>query len=280
MKFAMPGSQERIGLVAGSGSLSSEFVARAKKRGKHVSVVALSSQIKETLSNEADSLVHIPPTRPNEIIRFFSDENVAEIGLVGKVEKSLLFQSLRFDLTVLRFIKNAKNTADATIMDAVIEFVEENGMKVIPQTEYLDHLITPRGSITKKKLRQSLRRDAEYAFQMARSVAALDIGQTVVVYKGTVVAVEGIEGTNEAIHRGCALAGKGAVVCKVARPKQDMRYDIPTVGLDTLQVLREGGASTLILEAGRTFLIDRDRFIREADLTNIIVVGWSENEIG
>ena len=245
-----------------------------------MSVVALSAEVKETLSKEADSVVHIPPTQPNKIIRFFSDENVGEIGLVGKVEKSFLFQSLRFDLTILRFMKNAKNTADATIMDAVIEFVEENGMKVMPQTEYLDHLITPRGSITKKKLRQNQRRDAEYAFQMARSVAALDIGQTLVVQKGTVVAVEGIEGTNEAIRRGCALAGKGAVVCKVARPKQDMRYDIPTVGPETLAVMREGGASALILEAERTFLIDRERLIREADAAGIIVVGWMENELG
>lgn len=276
----MPDSHERIGLVAGSGRLSSEFVSCAKKRGKRVSVVALSAEIKDSLSREADSVVHIPPTQPNKIIRFFSDENVEEIGLVGKVEKSLLFQSLRFDLTVLRFMKSAKNMADATIMDAVIEFVEENGMKVVPQTKYLEHLITPCGTITKKKLRQSQRKSSEYAFQIARSVAALDIGQTVVVHKGTVVAVEGVEGTNEAIRRGCALAGKGAVVCKVARPKQDMRYDIPTVGPETLQVMREGGASVLILEAERTFLIDRERLTREADAIGIIVVGWAENERG
>ncbi len=275
----MPDSHERIGLVAGSGRLSSEFVSCAKKRGKRVSVVALSPEIKDSLSREADSVVHIPPTQPNKIIRFFSDENVEEIGLVGKVEKSLLFQSLRFDLTVLRFMKSAKNMADATIMDAVIEFVEENGMKVVPQTKYLDHLITPRGTITKKKLRQNQRKSSEYAFQIARSVAALDIGQTVVVHKGAVVAVEGVEGTNEAIRRGCALA-KGAVVCKVARPKQDMRYDIPAVGLETLQVMREGGASVLILEAGRTFLIDRERLTREADAIGIVVVGWAENEQG
>ena len=148
----------------------------------------------------------------------------------------------------------------------------------MPQTEYLGHLITPNGSITKKKLRQSQRKDANYAFQIARGVAALDIGQTVVVHKGTVVAVEGVEGTNETIRRGCALAGKGVVVCKVARPDQDMRYDIPAVGPETLMVMREGGASALVLEAGRTFLIDRERLIREADASGVIVAGWSENE--
>ena len=276
----MPDSQERIGLIAGSGTLSSEFVSCAKQRGKHVSVVALSPEIRDTLSGEADFVSHIPPTQPKKIIRFFSDKNVGEIGFAGKVEKSLLFQSLRFDLTALRFMKNAKNMADATIMNAVIELMEENGMKVVPQTEYLEHLITPRGAITKNKLRQNQRKNVEYAFQIARSVAALEIGQTVVVHKGTVVAVEGVEGTDEAIRRGCSLAGKGAVVCKVARPKQDMRYDVPSVGPETLHVMREGGASALILEAGRTFLIDRERFAREADATGIVVVGWSENEQG
>ncbi len=273
-------SLDRMGLVAGSGGLSSEFVSCAKRRGKRVSVVALLPEVEQVLCGQADSIAHIPPTQPNRIIRFFKDEGVEEIGLVGKVEKSLLFQSLRFDMTALRFMKNAKNTADATIMDAVIEFVEENGMRVAPQTEYLAHLIAPHGSITKKRLRRSRRKDVQYAFRMARSVAALDIGQTVVVHKGTVAAVEGVEGTNEAIRRGCALAGKGAVVCKVARPEQDLRYDVPAVGPETLQAMREGGASVLILEAERTFLIDRERLVREADASGIVIVGWQENEQG
>lgn len=276
----MPDSQERIGLIAGSGSLSSEFVSRARERGKRVSVAALSSEIRDALAGEADCVSHIPPAQPNRIIRFFSDGGVREIGFAGKVEKSLLFQSLRFDLTALRFVKNARNTADATIMDAVVALVEENGMRVVSQTEYLAHLLTPKGTITKRKLRQNQRRSAAYAFQIARSVAELEIGQTVVVHKGTVVAVEGVEGTDEAIRRGCALAGRGAVVCKAARPGQDMRYDVPTVGPRTLQALRAGGASALILEADRTFLLERERLTREADAAGLVVAGWSENERG
>lgn len=276
----MPDSGERIGLIAGAGSLSSEFVSRARERGKRVSVAALSPEIRDALAGEADSVSHIPPAQPNRIIRFFSDDGVREIGFAGKVEKGLLFQSLRFDLTALRFVKNARNTADATIMDAVVAFVEENGMRVVSQTEYLAHLLTPKGTITKRKLRQSQRKSAAYAFQIARSVAELEIGQTVVVHKGTVVAVEGVEGTDETIRRGCALAGGGAVVCKVARPGQDMRYDVPTVGPRTLQALRTGGASALILEADRTFLIERERLTREADAAGVVVAGWSENERG
>lgn len=271
----MPDSQERIGLVAGAGALSSEFVSRAKARGKHVSVVALSPEIGEMLSGAADFVSHVPPTQPSRIIRVFRENGVGEIGFAGKVEKNLLFRSLRFDLTALRFMKNALNTADATIMDAVIALVEENGIRVVSQTEYLEHLVTPAGAITRRRLRQAQSRSAAYAFRMARSVAALDIGQTVVAHRGTVVAVEGVEGTDETIRRGCALAGRGAVVCKVARPGQDMRYDVPTVGPATLGAMRAGGASALILEAGRTFLIDRERLIREADAAGIAVAGWS-----
>ncbi len=273
----MPNSRTRIGLVAGAGTLSSDFVSRAKERGKCVFVAALSPEVESALSREADFVSRIPPTQPNKIIRFFRDNDVDEIGFAGKVEKKLLFQSLRFDMTVLRFMKNARNMADATIMDAVIAFVEKNGMKVVSQTEYLKHLITPNGVITKRRFRQSQRKSAEYAFQVAQRVADLEIGQTVVVHKGAVTAVEGLEGTDEAILRGCALAGRGAIVCKVARPHQDMRYDVPTVGLKTLEAMRSGSASALILEAGRTFLIARDRFIREADAAGVIVVGWSQN---
>ncbi len=276
----MPDSEQRIGLIAGAGVLSSEFVSCAKRRGKSVYVAALSREIENILSVEADAVSHVPPTRAKRIIRFFSENAVGEVGFAGKVEKGMLFRSPRFDLTALRLLRNVRNTADATIMDAVIDLLEENGIRVVAQTDYLAHLLTPRGAITSTRLRPNQRNNAEYAFRTARGVADLDVGQTVVVSKGTVVAVEGVEGTDEAIRRGCALGGKGALVCKVASPRQDMRYDVPTVGPETLRVMREGGASALILEAGRTFLLDRARLAREADAAGIAVAGWSNDASG
>lgn len=271
----MSSSQEQIGLIAGSGTLASEFLARAHEKGRKVAVVALSSGARGPLEATADAIAVIGPVQPKKIVRFLLAEGVRRVGFAGKVEKRLLFQPLKPDLDALRFLQRARNMADVTVMDAVIEYLEQNGLEVLPQTEFLDHLLAPSGPIGRRKLREAQRKDAEYAIQMAREVARLDIGQTVVVRRGAVVAVEAVEGTDEAIRRGCLLAGKGAVVCKVARPRQDPRYDIPVVGPETIHILREGGAATLVIEAGRTFLLDRERLIREADSAGIAVVGWS-----
>ncbi|MEK6711300.1 MAG: UDP-2,3-diacylglucosamine diphosphatase LpxI [Nitrospinota bacterium] len=271
----MSQSRERIGLIAGSGALAEEFLASARGQGREVAVVALSGPVRTALGPRADAIVHLPPSQPKKIIRFFHSEGVRQIGFAGKVEKGLLFQTLRFDLDALRFIRRAGNMADATIMDEVIRYAEDNGLRVLPQTDFLAHLLTPEGPIGRRRLKEAQRKDAGYAIRVAREVARLDIGQTVVVRRGAVVAVEAVEGTDEAIRRGCRLAGKGALVCKAARPAQDPRYDIPVVGLGTLEAIREGGASALLIEAGRTFLLERERFAREADAAGVALLGWS-----
>ncbi len=269
-------SEKRVGLIAGSGALAAEYVASAQHRNHEVVVVALSDAVRRELEGAADAIAHVPPSQPKKIVRFFQDEGARRIGFAGKVEKSLLFQALKFDLAALRFVRQARNMADVTIMDAVIAFAEENGLEVLPQTEFLEHLLTPAGVNRRRKLKEAQRKDARYAFQVAREMARLDIGQTVVVRNGAIVAVEAIEGTDEAIRRGCSLARNNALVCKVARPRQDPRYDIPVVGPATLEVMREGGASVLVIEAGRTFVLERERFVREADAAGVAVVGWTD----
>ncbi len=267
-------SPERIGLVAGSGALAAEFIARARERGREVAVAALSGQAKRALEGAADAITQITPGQPKRMLRFFQDEGARRIGFAGKVEKGPLFERLKFDFEALRFLRRARNMADVTIMDAVIEFCERNGLEVVPQTEFLGHLLAPVGPVGRLDLNETQLKEARYAFEIAREIARLDVGQTVVVRKGAVVAVEAVEGTDETIRRGCALAGKGAVVCKVARPQQDPRYDIPTVGPDTIKVLRENKASVLIVEAGATFLLERARLAAEADAAGLAVVGW------
>lgn len=255
-----------------------EFASRARERGYEVAVVALSPAIRDSLSDVATSITQLTPAQPKKMIAFLHSEGVRRVGFAGKVEKNILFQGLKFDLEALRFMYRAKNLADVTIMDAVIEFVQRNDLEVIPQTEFLDHLLAPEGQLGRCAIPAEEEEEVRYAFRMAREIARLDIGQTLVAKKGAVVAVEAMEGTDEAIRRGCALAGTGAVVCKVARPDQDARYDIPTVGPATLQVAREGGASVLVVEAGATFLIDREALIKEADAAGIALAGWRGEE--
>jgi DUF1009 family protein len=274
----MSGPRERIGLIAGAGSLAVEFASGARERGYEVAVVALSPAIRDSLSDLATSITQLAPAQPKKMLAFFQSEGVRRVGFAGKVEKKLLFQGLKFDLEALRFMYRSKNLADVTIMGAVIDFAGKNDLEIIPQTEFLDHLLAPEGQLGKCPIPEGEVEEVRYAFRMAREIARLDIGQTLVAKKGAVVAVEAMEGTDEAIRRGCALAGAGAVVCKVARPDQDARYDIPTVGPATLQVAKEGGASILVVEAGATFLIDRETLIKDADAAGIALAGWRSEE--
>ena len=271
----MPSSLEKIGLIAGSGTLAFEFFQNARKGGCEVAVVALSEETFGALSDKAKIIVRLSPGQPNKIIKFFLGENVRRIGFAGKVEKSLLFQKIRFDMEALRFLTRTRNMSDGTIMNAVLEYCEKNGVEVLSQKEYLSHLLAPEGQIGNRRLKRSQLKDASYAFRIAREIACLELGQTVVVHKGAVVALEAIEGTNETIRRGGRLSGRGPLVCKVARPNQDPRYDIPVVGLETMIALREAGAAALVIEAGNTFLLDRDRMIEEADAAGIAIFGWT-----
>ncbi|MDA0999566.1 MAG: UDP-2,3-diacylglucosamine diphosphatase LpxI [bacterium] len=267
---------KQIGLVAGAGKLPREFLLRAREKGHEVAVVALSSQVEGYLKDSASTITRLSPAQPKKGLRFFQDQGVRQICFAGKVEKRMLFQNPKFDLEALKFIRNARNTSDVTIMDAVMEFFTKNGMEIIPQTEFLDHLLTPAGTLGVHAILPAQKNDAFIAFRTAMEMTRLDIGQTVVVRRGTVVAVEAVEGTDEAIRRGCKLAGKGAVISKVARPRQDSRYDIPTVGPETIRAMRKGGAAALILEAGQTFLLDKEATLAEADKAGIALVGWKE----
>jgi DUF1009 family protein len=274
----MSGPRERIGLIAGEGSLAVEFASRARERGYEVAVVALSPAIRESLSDVATLITQLTPVQPKKIVAFFHSEGVRRVGFAGKVEKNLLFQRLKFDFEAIRFMSRVKNLADITIMDAVIEFAGKNDLEIIPQTEFLDHLLAPEGQLGRCPIPAGEEEGVSYAFKMAREIARLDIGQTLIAKKGAVVAVEAMEGTDETIRRGCALVGAGAIICKVARPDQDARYDIPTVGPTTLQVAKEGGASILVVEAGATFLIDRETLTKEADAAGIALAGWRSEE--
>jgi len=269
---------ERIGLVAGTGSLAVEFASRAREKGFEVSAVALAPEIHGALKDLVRTIIHAAPTQPKKILSFLKSEGIRRIGFAGKIEKKLLFQGLKFDLEVIRFMSHAKNLADATIMEAVIEYAENNGFEIIPQTEFLDHLLAPEGPMGKRCLSGAEVKDVQYGFTMAREIARLDIGQTIVVKKGTIAAVEAIEGTDETIRRGCALVGEGAIILKVARPDQNLRYDIPAVGLTTLRVAGEGGASALVVDAGATFMLECESLIRTADAANIALIGWTGDE--
>jgi len=192
--------------------------------------------------------------------------------LIGKVSKDVLFRRWRFDSRAWRVLRRAKSFQDDALLTEIIREFESEGMRVVEQAHFLPELCPKGGVLTRRRPTRREWEDVEYGFGVARSVGNLGIGQTIVVKHGAILAVEGMEGTDEAITRGCRLAHEGAVVVKVSRPGQDPRLDMPTVGMKTLQVMRDGQATVLAIEAGKTLVVGDTAFPQAADEAGISVV--------
>lgn len=261
----------RTGLIAGYGVLPKIAAVNLVSKGHDVLVIALDEEVTESFSDvKGVEVVKISVTQTGKIIKTLKNNNAKRVLFAGKVNKTLVFSSLKFDLTAVKLLASLKNRKDDTIMDAVCSLLNENGMEIIPQTEALDCLYLDKGVYSKKKPTQEQLEDVEFGLAAARELGRLDIGQTVVVKDKAVMALEAIEGTDKAVIRGCQLAKNGAVIVKCAKPSQDLRFDIPTVGVDTLKNISDNKGAVLAVEAGRTFVVDKEECIRFADENKII----------
>ncbi len=273
-----PPEWKRLGIMAGEGELP-ELVARnAGARGLEPVTVTFSSPVEKALTPLSASLLRCGPGQPNKIFRFLHREGVREVVFAGKVEKRWLFRNPRLDLRAVRVLRRLKDRRDDSIMLAVIEEMESEGFHVLPQKEFLDDLFARPGVLSRRPPTKREREDLEFGFGMAKGVAALDLGQTVVVRNRAVLAVEAIEGTDETIRRGCAIARRGAVAVKVAKPRQDPRFDVPVVGEETLRALGEGGGTALGIEAERTMIVAGQAFLEEARRWKIAVFSMGEEK--
>jgi hypothetical protein len=234
--------------------------------------VALSEPIAQHLQPFVSRLYCFGAGQGNKIIAALKRESVHELVLIGKVSKAVLFHRWRFDSRAWRILRRVNSFQDDAVLAEVIREFEAEGIHVVAPSRFIPDLCPKGGVLTHRRPTRRQWRDIEVGFQAARSVGTLGIGQTVVVRHGTILAVEGMEGTDEAIARGCRLAHEGAVVVKVSRPGQDPRLDLPTVGLHTLTVMQEGHAAVLAIEAGKTVVIGGETFTRAADTAGISVV--------
>jgi DUF1009 family protein len=199
--------------------------------------------------------------------------------MIGKIPKTNLFGDLsrvRPDATALALLAGLRTRNDDSILGALASLLEEKGVLLRPQAELVPELVAQEGQLGAVAPSPAQRAEIAFGFPVAKALGALDVGQTVVVRERAVLALEAIEGTDETIRRGTALGGPGAVVVKVAKPRQDPRFDVPTVGPDTLAVMIEGKAAVLAVEAGRTFLVEREALLRRADAHGIALVGVRE----
>jgi len=258
----------KVCLVAGSGSLPTAFVKKAKELGNDVFVVG----VKGITSIEAD--VYLPLGKVGTLVKLLEKHNINKIVLLGKFEHKLLFSHLlTLDSLALKILKRAKDRRAQSLIRALMDELEEMGFEFIDPKPYLEELLAGKGTLNSVEPSSQAMEDGLFGFPIAKEIAQLDVGQTIVVKEGTVVSVEAMEGTQEAIYRAGKLAGKGCRVIKVARKNQDFRIDVPTVGLDTLEALRHIKADALFLEAGKVYIVDKDKFLKLADKYKISVVG-------
>jgi DUF1009 family protein len=254
--------------VAGSGSLPNAFVKKAQELGDEVFVVG----VKGITSIEANA--YLPLGKVDTLVKLLEKHHINKLVLLGKFEHKLLFSHLlTLDSLALKILKRAKDKRAQSLVRALMDELEEMGFEFIDPKPYLEELLAGKGTLNSLEPSSQAMEDGLFGFPIAKEIAQLDVGQTIVVKEKTVVSVEAMEGTQEAIYRAGKLAGKGCRVIKVARKSQDFRIDVPTVGLDTLEALRQIKADALFLEAGKVYIVDKDKFLKLADKYKISVVG-------
>ena len=264
---------EKVGLLAGIGALPVECAKSARVQGYEVYVVALLPETDDRLKDYATEYQEISVFKVGKILSYLKKKQITQVTMIGKVTKELLYAHKAMpDFKTVQILMGLPNRKDDTVMQALVEAVETTGAKVVDQTALIRPLMPLAGTLTKREPSAEEKQDMEFGFRMAKEIGRLDVGQTVVVKNLAVMALEAIEGTDACIRRGGQLARGGAVVAKTAKPQQDNRFDLPTVGMDTIKSMIAGGASVIVMQAERTLLVDREQVLKLADENNICVV--------
>lgn len=269
-----------IGLIAGGGQFPLLFAQAAKARGRRVVAIAHVNETSSELEVLADRIYWVKLGQLGKIIASFRREGVCETVFAGTITKTRIFHDILPDFKGLTLWSKIDRRQDDAILRAVATTLEEEGIRVLASTCYLDHLFFPQGLLTKKKPSSDQMDDIRFGWNVAREIGRLDIGQCVVVRDRSVLAVEAIEGTDAAIRRGGELAGSGAVVVKLKKPGQDFRFDLPATGVKTIETLASVKGAVLAVESGQSLIFDREAMVEAANRAGIVVVGVSEDERG
>ncbi|MGE5507700.1 MAG: LpxI family protein [Chitinophagales bacterium] len=262
-----------IAILAGRGVLPLEAAREARRRGEEPVVVTLVPEVEPGLAAEAAVLHAVPVAQFGRLLSVLRAEGVTRAVLAGKVTKELLYQDFAPDARLRALLGRVPDRNDDTLLLAVVEELAGEGVEVVRQDDYLGNLLAGAGQIAGRAPDAREMADVRYGFRRAKEIAGLDLGQTVVVKNLAVLAVEAVEGTDACLKRGGALGRGGAVAVKVAKPAQDPRFDVPTIGPDTLASMRDAGVACLAVEAGATFVAEPDEVERLASEAGLAVVG-------
>lgn len=267
-----------IGLIAGNGTFPF-LVLRAARRLQHeVVVVAIKGEAFPDLESLAAELggttvEWISLGQLGRCIAALQRRGVSRAVMAGQVKHVKLFTDVMPDLTMLSVLGRLVTKNTDALISAIADVLQKNGITLMDSTELLADLLARPGVLTRTRPSAAMQADFDFGYPIADTIGGLDVGQTIVVKDRAVVAVEAMEGTDEAILRAGKLAGAGARVVKVAKPRQDMRFDVPVVGVATIATMRTAGVDGLSIDARRTLMLDGDDFLRAADEAGIVVVG-------
>ena len=264
------------GLIAGNGRFPFLVLEGARSQGIEMAVIAIKEEAAPELEKLASRLHWVSLGELSKTIDLLQKEGVKQAVMAGQVKHNKIFSSIRPDwkLAKLLFSLPKKNTD--SLIGAVAKILQDEGINLVDSTIFLQPLLPQAGVLTKRAPNEQESADIAYGHIVARQIAAMDIGQTVVISDKACVAVEAMEGTDETISRaGRIVAGKSLTVVKVSKPKQDMRFDVPVVGLPTIEQMKSSGATALAVDAGRTLLFDREKLIALADSCGITIQAFT-----
>ena len=273
-----------IGLIAGNGRFPFLVLDAARRMGHDVTIVAIKEEagadLEAAASTQAARLHWVSLGQLGKCIAVLREAGISQAVMAGQVKHVKIFSGIMPDMTLLSVLMRLKAKNTDALIAAVADVMKDKGIELLDSTAFLGPLLARAGAMTARKPTEAEEADFQFGYGIADTIAGLDIGQTIVVKDRAVVAVEAMEGTDDVIARAGRLAGAGTVVVKVAKPNQDMRFDVPVVGTPTIEAMRAAGAAALSLDAGKTLMLDGDAFLRAADAAGIAIVGRAAGAAG
>ncbi len=261
-----------LGIIAGNGVYPRLVADSARKAGaEKIIAAAFTGETDSALVQHVDVIEWLRVGQLSRLLKFFREQKIHHAMMAGQIAPKNLFD-LRPDWKALLVLAKLKQRNAESIFAAIADELAKVNIELLPATSFLEDCLAPRGLIAGPKLSRREKQDVDLGWKIAKEIARLDIGQTVIVKNGTILAVEAFDGTNDAIKRGGGLARKGALMIKVAKPNQDMRFDVPVIGIETVRIATEARIRVVAVEAGKTLLLERDAIVDLAGRAEISIV--------
>jgi UDP-2,3-diacylglucosamine hydrolase len=265
---------KRIAVIAGSGKFPLFLLKAAQSNGVKTVTLAITGSADKSIQDLSDSIYWIEIGQGKKLIDILQKENITHAVMAGKINKTTIIrQAFMLDPEARSIIQNTKDRKDDTMLSAVADRLKDFNIQLIDSTLFLQDFMADKGHQTRIKPNRIQAQDIAFGYDIAKNMGSLDIGQSIIVKDKAVIAVEAIEGTDQAIIRAGSLVGKGTVIIKVSKPDQDMRFDVPTVGCETLDVMQKAGAAVLAVEAGKVLMLEKDEMIEKANNMRLCITG-------